>query len=118
MFLKLFLIGQKLYIPIDKLPEYLAGQEISQITVVFEDGETEHLHHPYNIYYNTKKYKMGGYVPARMLESNVGDDGYYFEYDIDEDHIIGFYDLELADGIKIKETCMEEIIRKVLNGTK
>ena len=107
-------IKQKLYVSIDKLPEYIGEQEISQITVVFEDGETEHLYHNYDICYETTKWEKGNYIPARRLVSGVDDDGYQFSYDIDKDHIIGFYDLELEDGTQIKETYMEEIIKQIV----
>ena len=106
-------IEEKLYILIDKLPEYLNEQEISQLYIVFEDGKTEHLYHNYDICYETTKWEKGHYVPARRLVSNVDDDGYSFSYDIDDDHIVGFYDLELEDGTQIKETYMEEIIKNL-----
>lgn len=107
-------IKQKLYIPIDKLPDYIGENEISEVTVVFENGETEDLSHPYDISYETTKWKNGNYVPARRLVSGCDDSGWSFEYDIDDDHVIGFYDLKLADNTEIKETYMEEIIRKVI----
>lgn len=53
-----------------------------------------------------------------MLVSGVADDGWSFEKDIDEDHIVGFYDLKLENNVQVKETYMEEIIRKVLDDTK
>lgn len=110
-------IKQKLYIPIDKLPEYIGNKEMSDITVVYENGETEHLYHSYDISYETTKWTPDGYVPGRRLVSGVADDGWSFERDIDEDHIVGFYDLELENKVQVKETFMEEIIRKILDGT-
>lgn len=110
-------VKQKLYIPIDKLPEYIGDKEMSDITVVYENGETDHLQHPYDISYETTKWTKGGYAPGRRLVSGVADDGWSFEKDIDEDHIVGFYDLELENNVEVKETYMKEIIRKVLDGT-
>lgn len=110
-------VKQKLYIPIDKLPEYIGDKEMSDITVVYENGETEHLHHSYDISYETTKWTPDGYVPGRRLVSGVADDGWSFEKDIDDDHIVSFYDLELENRVQVKETYMEEIIRKILDGT-
>lgn len=110
-------IKQRLYIPIDKLPEYIGDHEISDIEIVYEDGETEHLYHSYDISYETSKWTPDGYVPGRILESGVADDGYSFKRDIDEDPIVGFYDLELENNVEVKETYMEEIIRKIVDGT-
>lgn len=109
-------VKQKLYIPIDKLPKYLDGHEISQIIIVFDSGETEQLYHNYDICYETTKWEKGRCVPARRLVSNIDDDGYSFDYDIDEDRIVGFYDLELADNTEVKETYMEEILKNVVKG--
>lgn len=111
-------VKQKLYIPIDKLPEYIGDKEMSDITVVYENGETEYLQHPYHISYQTTKWTKGGYTPGRRLVSGVADDGWSFEVDIDEDHIVGFYDLKLENNVEVKETYMKEIIKKVLDGTK
>lgn len=108
-------VEQKLYIPIDKLPEYIGDKEMSDITVVYENEETERLNHPYDISYKTTKWTKGGYAPGRRLVSGIADDGWSFEVDIDEDHIVGFYDLELENNVEVKETYMEEIIKKVLH---
>lgn len=110
-------VKQKLYIPIDKLPEYIGDKEMSSITVVYENGKTERLNHPYNISYETTKWAKGGYTPGRRLTSGASDDGYSFERDIDEDHIVGFYDLKLENNVEVKETYMKEIIRKFLAET-
>lgn len=111
-------INQKLYIPIDKLPEYIGDKEMSDITVVYENGKREYLYHSYDISYETSKWTKDGYAAARRLVSGVADDGWSFERDIDEDHIVGFYNVYLENGQKIKETYMEEIIRKVLDFSK
>lgn len=41
-------VKQKLYIPIDELPGYIGDKEMSDITVVYENGKTENLSHPYD----------------------------------------------------------------------
>ena len=110
-------LKQKLYIPIDNLPDYIGDKEMYAITLVNEDGDLDELSHEYDISYETTKWTKDGYVPGRRLVSGVADDGWSFERDIDEDHIVGFYNVCLENGQKIKETYMEEIIRKILDGT-
>lgn len=106
-------IEQKLYIPIDKLKDYLKEKEAESFTIVYENGETEHLNHSYGIDYKNTKWSKGKYVPGNMIVSSCDDTGYSFSYDIDEEHIVGFYDLTYEYGKKVKETCMEEIIKNL-----
>ena len=57
----------------------------------------------------------GGYVAGNMIVSGCDDTGYSFSHDIDEEHIVGFYDLTLNhwEHVKVKETFMEEIIKNL-----
>lgn len=104
-------IEQKLYIPIDKLKDYLKEEDAESFTIVYENGETEELSHEYGISYENEKWSSKGYVSGNMIVSGCDDSGYYFSHDIDEEHIVGFYDLTHESGKKVKETFMEEIIK-------
>ena len=108
-------IQEKLYIPIEKLKYYLKEEDAESFTIVYENGETEHLYHDYGISLENKKWSQGKYVSANMIVSGCDDLGYSFSYDIDEEHIIGFYDLTLNhwEHVKVKETFMEEIIKNL-----
>lgn len=106
-------IEQKLYIPIDKLKDYLKEEEAESFAIVYENGETEHLSHSYGIDYENTKWSKGEYVPANMIVSGCDDTGYSFSHDIDEEYIVGFYDLTYESREKVKETFMEEIIKNL-----
>ena len=106
-------IEQKLYIPIDKLKDYLKEEEAESFTIVYETGETDDLSHEYGIDYENTKWSQGKYVPGNMIVSGCDDTGYSFSHDIDEEHIIGFYDLTYESRKKVKETFMEEIIKNL-----
>ena len=106
-------VEQKLYIPIDKLKDYLKDNDAESFTIVYENGETEELYHSYGIDYENKKWSNGEYVSGNMIVSSVDDTGYSFSHDIDEEHIVGFYDLTYESGKKVKETFMEEIIKNL-----
>ena len=106
-------IEQKLYIPIDKLKDYLKEEEAESFAIVYENGETEELYHSYGIDYENTKWSQGKYVPGNMIVSGCDDTGYCFSHDIDEEHIVGFYDLKYESGEKVKETFMEEIIKNL-----
>lgn len=105
-------IKQKLYISIDKLEEYLKDKEAENLSIVFEDGSWDRINHPDGIYYENEKWAgKDGYIPGRLICTNSRDDGYYFTYDIDEQGIIGFFDLQYIGGEMAIETYMEEIIK-------
>jgi len=106
-------IEQKLYIPIDKLKDYLKEEDAESFTIVYENGKTKELYHDYGIDYENKKWSPKGYVSANMIVSSCDDTGYSFSHDIDEEHIVGFYDLKYESGEKVKETFMEEIIKNL-----
>lgn len=106
-------IEEKLYIPIDKLKDYLKESDAESFTIVYENGKTEELYHNYGIDYENTKWSKGKYVPGNMIVSGCDDAGYSFSHDIDEEHIIGFYDLTYESGQKAKETFMEEIIKNL-----
>ena len=106
-------IEEKLYIPIEKLKDYIGDRDAKSFTIVYENGETEELYHSYGIDYENTKWSKGEYVPANMIVSSCDDTGYSFSHDIDEEHIIGFYDLTYESGEKVKETFMEEIIKNL-----
>ena len=63
--------------------------------------------------YENKKWSPKGYVSSNMIVSGCDDNGYSFTHDIDEEHIIGFYDLTYESDEKVKETFMEEIIKNL-----
>lgn len=105
-------VEQKLYIPIDKLKDYLKEEDAKSFTIVYENGKTERLYHSYGIDYEDTKWSQGKYVPGNMIVSSVDDTGYSFSHDIDEEHIVGFYDLKL-ESEDIKETFMEEITKNL-----
>ena len=106
-------VEQKLYISIDKLKDYLKEEDAESFTIVYENEETEELYHSYGIDYEDTKWSQGKYVPGNIISSGCDDAGYSFRYDIDEEHIIGFYDLTYESGEKVKETFMEEIIKNL-----
>ena len=106
-------VEQKLYIPIDKLKDYLKEEDAESFTIVYENGETEQLYHTYGIDYENTKWSQGKYVSGNMIVSSVDDTGYSFSRDIDEEHIVGFYNLRLEHHGKVKETYMEEIIKNL-----
>ena len=106
-------IEEKLYIPIDKLKDYLKEEDAESFTIVYENGETEELYHTYGIDYENTKWSQGKYVSGNMIVSSVDDTGYSFSHDIDKEHIIGFYDLKYESEEKVKETFMEEIIKNL-----
>ena len=96
-----------------ELVDYLKEEDAESFIIVYENGETEHLYHSYGIDYENTKWSKGEYVPGNMIVSSVDDTGYSFSHDIDEEHIIGFYDLTYKSGKKVKETFMEEIIKNL-----
>ena len=106
-------VEQKLYIPIDKLKDYLKEEDAESFIIVYENGKTEKLYHSYGIDYENTKWSQGKYVPGNMIVSGCDDTGYSFSHDIDKEHIIGFYDLTYESGEKVKETFMEEIIKNL-----
>ena len=108
-------IEEKLYIAIEKLKDYLKEKDAMSFVIVYENGETESLYHDYGINYENTKWSQGKYVPANMIVSGVSDDGYSFSHDIDEQHIVGFYNLTLNhwEPTEVKETFMEEIIKNL-----
>lgn len=103
-------IEEKLYIPIEKLKDYLGNRDAESLTVVYENGKTEKL-------YQTGfewVWKNGKHTNNYdIIESGTDDDGYYFKYDIKKEGIVGFYDLTYESREKVKETFMEEIIKNL-----
>ena len=108
-------VERKLYIPIDKLKDYLKEQDAESFIIVYDNGETDQLYHSYGINYEDTKWSPTGYVSGNMIVSGVDDTGYSFSHDIDEEHIVGFYDLTLNHWrhVKVKETFMEEVIKNL-----
>ena len=105
-------IEEKLYLPIEKLKDYLGNRDAESFTIVYENGETEQLYHNYGISFEWV-WKNGKHLlNYNIIESGTDDDGYHFKYDIKKEHIVGFYDLSFDDG-EIKETFMEEIIKNL-----
>lgn len=104
-------IEEKLYIPIDKLKDYLKESDAESLTIVYENGETEDLYHDYGIGFYSDWF--GKNEDYNIIQSGTADDGYSFQYNINKEHIVGFYDLDLEDGTEIKETYMEEIIKNL-----
>ena len=102
-------IEEKLYIPIEKLKDYLGNRDAESFTIVYENGKTERL-------YQTGfewVWKNGKHTNNyNIIESGTDDDGYYIKYDIKKESIVGFYDLSVDDK-EIKETFMEEIIKNL-----
>ena len=105
-------IEEKLYIPIEKLKDYLGTRDAESFTIVYENGKTERLYHNYGIGFEWV-WKNGKHTNNYdIIASGTDDDGYYFKYDIKEEGIVGFYDLSVDDK-EIKETFMEEIIKNL-----
>jgi len=103
-------IEEKLYVPIDKLKDYLKESDAESFTIVYENGKTEELYHNYGIGFEWV-WKNGKHINNYdIIESGTDDDGYYFKHDIKKEGIVGFYDLSVDDK-DIKETYMEEIIK-------
>lgn len=105
-------IEQKLYIPIEKLKDYLGNRDAESFTIVYENGKTEELYHNYGIGF-VWTWKNGKHINNYdIIASGTDDDGYHFKYDIKKEGIVGFYDLSVDDK-EIKETFMEEIIKNL-----
>lgn len=105
-------IEEKLYIPIEKLKDYLGNRDAESFTIVYENGETEDLYHDHGISFEWA-WKNGKHTNNyNVIESGIDDYGYFFTHDIKKEHIVGFYDLSCDDG-DIKETFMEEIIKNL-----
>ena len=105
-------IEEKLYIPIEKLKDYLSNRDAESFTIVYENGKTERLCHNYGIGFEWV-WKNGKHTNNYdIIASGIDDDGYHFKYDIKEEGIVGFYDLSVDDK-EIKETFMEEIIKNL-----
>jgi len=105
-------IEEKLYIPIEKLKDYLGTRDAESFTIVYENGKTEKLYHNQGISFEWV-WKNGKHTNNYdIIASGTDDDGYYFKYDIKEEGIVGFYDLSVDDK-EIKETFMEEIIKNL-----
>ena len=68
-------IEEKLYIPINKLKNYLKEQDASSLTILYKNGNTEDLYHEYSID-----------VQDGKIISGCDDAGYWFEYDIKKEH--------------------------------
>lgn len=105
-------IEEKLYIPIEKLKDYLGNRDAESFTIVYENGKTVELYHDNGISFEWV-WKNGKHINNYdIIASGMDDDGYYFKYDIKKEHIVGFYDLSFDDR-NIKETFMEEIIKNL-----
>ena len=105
-------IEEKLYIPIEKLKDYLGNRDAESFTIVYENEKTEELSHNYGIGFEWV-WKNGKHtLNYNVIESGTDDNGYYFTHDIKKEHIVGFYDLSVNDE-EVKETFMEEIIKEL-----
>lgn len=101
-------IEEKLYVPIEKLKDYLGNRDAESLTVVYENGKTEELCQTGFEWV----WKNGKHTNNYDIIESGTDDGYYFKYDIKKEGIVGFYDL-FVDDKEIKETFMEEIIKNL-----
>ena len=104
-------IRQKLYISIDEFPKYLKENKALSFTVVYSNKETEDLFYTYGLFYRDTVYEEGKIVPCKIIMGETDNKEETIIYDINECEIIGFYDLVLVGGQKVKETFMEEIIK-------
>lgn len=106
-------IEEKLYIPIKKLKDYLGNRDAESFTIVYKNRKTEKLFLKYGIGFGWTWKNSKHTNNYNVIISGTDDDRYHFNYDIDEQHIIGFYDLTYKSGEKVKETFMEEIIKNL-----
>lgn len=107
-------IENKMYCPIEELEKY-EGEEIYDIDLVLDNGETEHYY-----WAEIMKVKNGKFYLSDehkgIIEFNEKENKYYHHYygSKEELNIVGFYNLILGNSFKkkpITETELKELIK-------